>query len=93
MKIKQKSKTIIKQADFARIVGVSPQRITKAIHSGLIKTDPENRIEFETNIDRWYKYLDPSKVRDFDNKSVKKEEALMNFQTLIKAKTRLTYVS
>lgn len=54
----------VTQAEFARLVGVTPQRITNAIKAGKIILEPDGKLLKIKNLARWRKYLDPSKYRD-----------------------------
>lgn len=83
MKIKSKPETkqiVVNQTVFAEIVGVTPQRISKVVSQnfGSLALDENKKIYLIESIDRWFKYLDVSKIRDgnYKKSSERKIEAI-----------------
>lgn len=83
MKIKTlpvKQKITVSQTVFAEIVGVTPQRISKVANQnyGSLALDENKKIYLLDSIDRWFKYLDVSKIRDgnYKKSSERKKEAI-----------------
>ncbi len=54
----------ITQVEFAKLIGVSKQRINEAVKKGLLVLEPSGKLNKIKSLARWRKYLDPSKYRD-----------------------------